>query len=417
MRMWRDPFKTPKGLQRLAAMRGVGLGGVSGRGGGGTATAMPMLTTRQQAYSAAAAAGMNAGMPGMTLGGMPGGFTGGIFGPITYAGPTQDYYTIDLPAQVRVVAPSGGDYTDPKAAIEACDAGDIVWIMGGTYSVSASIVVPADNITIQGTNPEAAVITNSAAGAVHALNLNGHDGVVVRDIGFVAAGGNTGYSIYGAATVDDTLIEHCWFDCTAGGNYAVYLDGGSRNTVQNCYLTSVQAYSFARMKGHYAVCRQNHIIQDYDGVCIAITILASDYCVVADNYIHELGTGSTGAIIVYISNNGRIVGNAIEVDDPAAAAYMISLRNHIAPSTKGGLISDNIVQLAGNVGGGIKLSTNDPQTLDWVTVNDNSVYDGSIGVRIDDARCNQTRVHDNNVTDCTTPVSNAGTDTNAVDNT
>ena len=330
--------------------------------------------------------------------------------------PLQPPSTIsDIPGW-RVVAPSGGMYTDPRAAIQACNAGDTVLICPGSYDIANSIVVPANNITIIGANRDAAVLNSTGAGQVHLLNLNGKDGVRIAHVSLVAAAGNTGDLIYGSDAVDDCQVENCSFTCSAGGSWAVYFDGGSRNRILRCKATSSQDVVF-RMKGAEAECRECVVNHTGTANSEILQIPSADRCVVEGNWFKELGTAVTYCIEILHSNRFRVVGNTIEVTNPAAAGHMIRIRNYSAISTVGGVISRNLIKLNSATGGGIHLSTVNPLTLAWLRIADNTVLAGATGIRIDDTRCQETRVHDNNVLNCTTGVSDAGSNTNSVDNT
>ncbi|HUU53429.1 MAG TPA: hypothetical protein VMY87_00790, partial [Armatimonadota bacterium] len=108
--------------------------------------------------------------------------------------------------QFRVVATAGGDYTSPKDAIEACNAGDLVYICAGTYDIAATITLPANNITIIGANCDACILNFTAGSAVNCINIANRHGTSIADLTIQAAAGNTGIGIVSSGA-DDIRIE------------------------------------------------------------------------------------------------------------------------------------------------------------------------------------------------------------------
>jgi hypothetical protein len=296
---------------------------------------------------------------------------------------------------LRVVAPAGAEYTDPKTAIEACNARDIVLIMPGTYTCAATITVPANNITIMGLSRDGTVLSFTTADANHCLQLNGKDGLTIQGLTVSSVASKTGSVIYGDGSTDLQLVG--LRITSVDSSSAIYLVNGARLWLSDCHLSGSPAAWFWLQ----LFCAQADRLK-----LIGCRILLS-------------GTNATGSIIYERdSNDWHFVNDDIRVTSPAAGLYLIDMRANIGGTTNNGVrISNCNIRGSGDVGTAIRLYTTAAGIyLDDTHLNDNVIFDFATGVSIADARVRETMLHDNNLHTCTTPYSDSGTNTDIQDN-
>jgi len=317
--------------------------------------------------------------------------------------------------QTRIVAPSGGQYTSPKVAIEAASAGDIILLMPGAYTCTAVITVPANNITIMGWDRNAVVLNFTAADATHCINCNGKDGLTLSEFTLSAVGGKTGRGIYGGGC-DDLLLDRLVIT-GADLSQGIYLyTSGLRNLIRDCSATT-------------------------GGAQVMFVVNQTDISI-RDCAITASGVATHGIYLDATTTRGRIAGNAITMAGASASGKAIAIydwagsltlsRNSIscaAPgvwyaiyikansaSTRGLHVNKNQLTSSGAAGTGITLVTTNPNNLDEAAVGENTCLDFLLGVNIADARVRYTLVHDCQLRSCTTKVSDTGSSTTDVDN-
>jgi len=321
----------------------------------------------------------------------------------------------DIPG-LKVVAPSGGNYTSPKTAIEAASAGDVVYICAGTYNIATAITLPANNITIMATNRDACILNFTAADDANCINLNGKTGTRILPITIVAPAGKTGHGIYGSGC-NDTIIEGVkisGFSGTTG--VIIYLDSSLRIRIRYCNLQSggrfgveISSCTSGRIEGNLVQC---------DGVfsnsSICIYGLSADFAFISGNKLISPTANSGRTILLRNSGHTRIRDNDLVLASPYALSAGIEIYAYDSNVT-GTIIQGNLIVLAGSAGRGIGLNAEIGYAIDETLIAGNTILSGARGVSIDDVRCTDTLVHGNKVATCTTGVSDAGTNTNQAD--
>jgi len=326
-------------------------------------------------------------------------------------------YLLAPRAKLRIVAPAGAPYTSPKTAIEACAAGDCVLIMGGTYDLTATITLPDHDITIIGVNREAVVLNNTTAGAQNVLYLTGKHGVTIRDLTLQAAAGNTGSGIY-IDSSDDVTVDNVAINSVELVR-SIYARSATRARIERVTINTgggvgIYFYNTA-VDCHIIHCR---MAMSKDGeVYGVIAQTAIDRFLVAYNSMHFTGAAVTRAIYAYNADDLTFERNLIRIDDPApGGAIILWLRAHTENNAHHEIVGNRII-LSGNLGTGIYLQTTAaPWTLDECIISGNGIFDGAVGIHLVDARVTDTLVHGNKVATCTAGVSDAGTNTQALDN-
>jgi parallel beta-helix repeat protein len=192
------------------------------------------------------------------------------------------------------------DYLPISVALtDAAKVGGTVYFPTGTYVISKPLTPGAD-VTLAGTGRKSSFIKPIAYFSQNGTSLievgNGADRVQVRDLGFLS--NNVAQSGVKMLTVQDALVERCWFD---GGFYwSVFIGSSSR------------------------ACRVTGIISEGTTVAHNVEINDSSYCEVSNNHLQNShGNG----VEVYINTPGecagnRIIGNFIE--SPRESGILLS---------------------------------------------------------------------------------------------
>ncbi len=318
--------------------------------------------------------------------------------------------------QFRVVAPAGGDYTTLKAAVDASNGGDTIFVCAGIYTEAATITIGVDGLKIVGAGAEKTILNFTAADANDCFDLNGKDGIIIEDLAIQAAGGKTGHGIYGASC-DDITIERVKISGFSGASSAaIYINGGNRLCLRNC-----QIQTGARYGVEISSCDDSFILDNriqVDGVssnsALALYIITSDNLLVRGNELVTTAANVYRTLYCRGSSHVRILGNLIRVTSPYSTGGHIDLYAY-STSMSGVIIADNVIVLTGTDGYGIRVHAEVGYAVDETSISGNTVLSGARGVSVDDARCTNTLIHGNKVATCTTGVSNSGTDTNEAD--
>lgn len=387
--------------------------------GGGT-TFVPTLTTRQQNLAnsiglgnAPSAGGNIGGGGGMLLNyGQPGMSVGGYFSmpPI---GPLSDFYNINLPSQIRIVAPTGGDYTDPRAAIQACSAGDVVWIMAGTYPLTSTIVIPADGITVMGVGRDQVILNNTTESSQTVFALSGYDGICLRDFTIQTAVGNSGYGILGSGADDLRLLNLKVNSAALGIAVRLYPTDCPRVLIQGCLFTGVFTTAVLQLVSTRGIVTGNVIEQAgaglvLDGRSNALLFMGNQIYI---NY----GGYNQPALRLWSCNRTRIIANVISHGAAPGAWDAVCAYGATGATWRYNTVQGNVFVSQGNVGLGCRLATISGCYLDESIVDGNLFVAFATGIHVIDARVRETLLHGNKVATCTTPVINAGTNTNEQD--
>jgi len=318
----------------------------------------------------------------------------------------------DIPG-LKVVAPSGGAYTSPKTAIEAASAGDVVYICPGIYTLTATITIPANNISIIGAGTYATILNNTTASNQTIIDLNGKSGISIRNLSITAHASN-GYRAINEATACADLVIKGIYISGAGLIYGVCLNGADRATVGNCRVVIGGGSGGAAIAcGGADILIQGNVIARSSGAAYGIYAYGDRMRIIANAI--EIASASAWAAIYVRSGVGiAVIGNVIRVTAPAAVSYLKILPTILSCSDM--IVMGNIVISTGVTGIGIELVTTNPYNVDNVLVNGNRLVELATGIKITDARVRYAMVHDNQYRGCTAGLSDAGTSTNATDN-
>jgi hypothetical protein len=316
---------------------------------------------------------------------------------------------------LRVVGTAGATYSDPKAAIEACNAGDIVLITAGTYALTATITVPANNITILGASRDATVLNNTTGSTQGVLNLNGKSGTRIAHLTIATAAGNVNYGVYSASAADGIVIEDLYFD-TPALYRAISLYGSARCRIVDCRVSASPAYTTSYII-HLDTCTDSVVERCtilHGGGNRAISLLTCLRCRVVDNHVTIGSTNIDQAMLILDSSYVLCSGNVVYVTSPGAKIYIAAMAN--AVSCTNVTITGNIVISSGVTGIGIELLTTNPYNLDDCIVSNNSLILLASGVIVADARTRYSLIHGNMAKGCTAAVTDSGTSSTLADN-
>lgn len=343
----------------------------------------------------------------------------------------------------RVVAASGGDHTTLAAAITASSAGDTIFVRSGTYSESA-ITSSLANLTIIGENPETTIISMGA----NTLTLSGAR-VRLQNMNLTASTGN--FTLSG----NYSEIQHCilsktgngqhltlsgaytamrdseFFDTSTGGviQQAISLSGlhasiynsyiecriglsggqwlncsGGYNKVFGTRFRTVNSAADGGLIATSGIHNQfvGNTIQDSDNVLKPVFLFTNNYAVIANNNIN----GYWQFVDATSASYAVITGNMVLTIYNAAQA-VIAPRAIVCVGNRFSTTSGSGTQT------GIALTTS---SASHSIVSDNFLTGFATGISVGAGVTNAT-IHDNNLSGIlTTPMTDAGTATNARNN-
>lgn len=161
-------------------------------------------------------------------------------------------------ATVIVAADGTGDTTDIQIGINLLPAtGGVVYVKDGTWTITASLTFPNDNIAIFGSGHSTIIYTTSN---IPLFNIT-TDYSSIRDI--YIKGNSTGASQHGIYLngAAKSFIHNCWID-HLGGN-GIFIEGVTNwNTISENYIL---------------LCKENGIYMHADGVYQSSTIIVSNH--------------------------------------------------------------------------------------------------------------------------------------------
>ena len=134
---------------------------------------------------------------------------------------------------VVVAIDGSGDFTDIQTAIDTLPAsGGTVYIKPGDYTITATITIPSDNVTLMGSGRSTKIIATTN---IHLISIDpGTTTNGSRISSLYIYGNNTRFGIYivevTKLTVDDVTIENC-----AAGIFMSHI-ASARNTINNCHI-------------------------------------------------------------------------------------------------------------------------------------------------------------------------------------
>jgi len=171
------------------------------------------------------------------------------------------------------------------------DGGE-VYLPEGTYNISASIVIPQNNITLRGAG-KGTILQLTAA--VYCINLNGKDYITIKDLQ-IDGNGQNGFCVYGSGSTN-CVLENLYLH---NSNYpGVKLDPASNyNKIVNCDISS----------------NGEHGIQ----------LVGACYNTIADNAIYS--NTFSGIKLESSSNNNTITGNTC-YSNAQAGIYLTGTSN------------------------------------------------------------------------------------------
>lgn len=218
-----------------------------------------------------------------------------------------------------VVALDGsGDFASIQEAINALPStGGVVYIKEGTYTITASVTIPTDNIALIGSGASTIIYTTADI----AIISSAKDFTTIRDLHL--KGNSTGSNQHGIYlnAVDRTFINNCWIENTGGnGMYIVQASGYnviSENYIIGCELNAVYVYASTALS--LGTILYNNIIRNIvrngiylyaTGVAISIT-----QSIISNNYISDCDVGNTttySGIALDTADSGVVSGIIID---------------------------------------------------------------------------------------------------------
>jgi len=323
--------------------------------------------------------------------------------------------------QFRVVAPSGGDYTTVKAAVDAANAGDVIWVCAGTYTEAATILIGGDGLKIVGAGAEKTILNFTAADASDCIDLNGKDGIIIEDLTIQAVAGKTGVGIHGAAC-SDCRIEGVHVEAAGLVSLIKFDTSGARNKVIGCRID--QTHPTGIKYGIYFDSVTHCAVLDCDitfassGECYAILFYPNAHDGMArGNRVSFTASGAI-SIGIYVRDSDAVFvrGNEVLALTTPGTWYgifcVIGARDTIQNSVQG-----NIVLSVGSAGVGIGLTKIiGSNYLDNCIVEANHCSLLATGVNVGSANVRNALIHGNMCKGCTAAVSDSGTSTTSADN-
>lgn len=272
-----------------------------------------------------------------------------------------------------VVATDGtGDFTDIQDAVNALPAtGGCVYIKEGTYTLTASIVIPSDNISIIGCGRSTHIIETAA---VPIISVGGRSYFSIENVFLDGSAGTSLAGVYFTSS-HDNRVTRCWIeDC--GANGVAVITSGYRILVANNLITRCHHFGISTYDVYEEIINSNLITdcgEDLDGSGgIAVTL--SSHCVVSNNVITDCFRSTiTNGISIIAADFCTITGNVC-VNNSGNGIYVgRSTRNTIT----GNVCQNNSI---GNVNtfSGIKLAVHTAVNSIYNVVNDNQCIDTSL---------------------------------------
>jgi len=185
-------------------------------------------------------------------------------------------------ATVIVASDGSGDVTDIQAGIDRLPTiGGVVYLKDGTYTITTTIEITNDDISIIGAGNSTRIITT---GQVTVFDVNGRNRITIENL-YLYGGGATGIErgIFFSNSTQNSIVKNCWIE-----NFGV---GIELDTVNNCVFS------------------QNIIISNLWGIYL-------DTCTY--NKINKSGVLSniqTGIYLINASSNNLIIENVVKDND------------------------------------------------------------------------------------------------------
>ena len=191
----------------------------------------------------------------------------------------------------KIIVVDGDKYPLTSAGINSAisalpSAGGEVFLPEGTYSITASISITSDNITLRGAG-RGTILDNSGI-AADAIDVNTASGVVIKDL-FIQAGNDDGISF---TSVISGRIEGVWIDSAASNGMEII--GSDRNVIVSNNILGCTGYGIILSGG-----------ADSEDNVVANNVFRSNGTAIGT------GVGSDGNQIF----GNMLSGNTIGIDD------------------------------------------------------------------------------------------------------
>ena len=211
-----------------------------------------------------------------------------------------------------IVAPTGGDYSDIQTALTALGSNATIFIAPGTYTITSTINVTGNNVTIIGSGIQ--TIVNIGANSVVAFNVTGND-VTIRNLQI--SGHKQSYTgtrgIFGQTGISRLRVINCYIHDLKGEGVIQDTNTGNQildnvicdNVGENIQLASCNGVI---VSGNYLYVSTNDVT--YGTIDCQITIFSSHNCLFNDNVLD--GNASGGAGVGYgieMGGNTEMWGN------------------------------------------------------------------------------------------------------------
>lgn len=295
----------------------------------------------------------------------------------------------------RDVAPAGAPYSDPRAAIQACAAGEGVRIGGGTYPLTSSIVVPADDISIVGVGREAVLFDNTSAGAQIVIDVGARNGVEIQGLSLATAAGNNASGAISVNGGDDLRIMNVGVD-SADLARGISVTNSDRSKVIECYLYGDFDYAVYFDQADYFRLLWTIILNAEPAPSYGIFADDSDDVVIAFNHI-ELTNAASSTSLLYNRDCYRtsMVGNVGRATNCGANNLIVAYANTVSAAEN--VFAHNILEDVNGAGRGINATAAVGFTLDDLQIVGNRIINAGTSIRLANARVQNPRVYVNGI--------------------
>ena len=144
-------------------------------------------------------------------------------------------------ATIIVAADGTGDVTDIQTGIDLLPAGGgVVYIREGTYTITAAITIPNDNISLMGSGKSTKIQTTSDVAIFSATDKAG---ITFESFYLYGAGiGNAANYGIDILRCDDNRIEGLWIENCGASGIRIHGTGGGAATCQRTFVSDCWIY-------------------------------------------------------------------------------------------------------------------------------------------------------------------------------
>lgn len=316
---------------------------------------------------------------------------------------------------------SGGDYATLNAYAAATPANGDVLFIKGDHTLTASVTISVDDLTIIGDGKNNSTIDLATNGAE--LLLNGSR-PTVKDVGF-DTGATSGASLYvfgSEALVDGIKLTT---SSTFGREFRT---NGTYTRVQNCEFISTNTGGsagnhFIHFNGAYSMFMNNIVRANTTSTSTnsaTFGSLSTSQTITGNTFLITNCTNFDDVFYYANGSNSVITGNKFHNIDNTKRPVCISVNgigstvtgNNISGNGNGVVVTANDVVISGNYmfDGSATATEGIAVTADDTVITGNRITGHATGILINNAAYDRTLIMGNNIS-CTTDITDSGTGT------